>query len=153
MSPQFQLAPLSLIAGRNVTITDYGVIAGYSRIPDIMRTEVSSTSEVNQTIVDHGLATASGSFYTTLGITSNEDAASKLAKLTNANFETMELYAVAAATNRLRVNWSTLSALTNTIGSFDEWETCYREAAHKTAAAVKKPVGILYGDSQRLKNW
>lgn len=135
-SPNVQYPLLSLIACDTVKLADYGIITGNCSIPEIMTTEISSPSRINEIVLNLHLASACSRFYTTLGITSNRDTAQQLAKFTGSSFESMELFAVASAANKQGINWSALSAITNSVGNPDEWKSNFREAARKTAAAV-----------------
>lgn len=137
-SPDNSLPLLSLVASSEVRLADLSAIKGEARIPEIMTTHISSSSETYSKIEQLQLAHCAAKIYTTMAITEDPTAAQTLAEATTASFESMELFAVATAAALFDIPWTALSAITNTVGHSREWKSNFKEAAKLTASAIIK---------------
>lgn len=76
--------------------------------------------------------------YTTVGLTRSKSLANKIGKDSRGEFESLELYGLAAACKAAGIPWNSIQVVTNHLGpnGHTEWKRNYKKAAEITAKLV-----------------
>ena len=136
---------MSLANISSVSLCDLALARGEGYLPESMLNHYQASEDgvvrIDQALSETGEPIV-GAAYTTPSITSSQTVAEQYQKFTQASFENLELYAVAAACVDFQVEWNALCPITNRVGpeSHRSWNENFLKASEKLAELFQSRV-------------
>jgi purine-nucleoside phosphorylase len=141
-----QVPLLRLIAARAVALADLSLVNHSSYVPDTYTTEYESDTEALQTLSENAsVPLLIAKCYSPLSISSTVEVGRTLGRATQAHFESLELFGIAAACAAQNVPWNAVCAVTNYVGpeGHQQWQTNHQQAAEATAQGLSSCISKL----------
>jgi futalosine hydrolase len=125
-----------VVVARRVRLSDVGVASGLSQLPEPMSTSLDPEARMTEAL--ERLGARAVHVATTLAVTVNDEAASRLAQSVGANVEHLEAYSVAAACAARGIPFAAVLGVANVVGSRarEQWRVHHRETAALAGGVV-----------------
>ena len=129
---------LSVISARSVVLRDIGETIGVSEQLAVSNVTYRPDRSLQRRISSLSADVLAADVYSTLGLTRSKRAAKELGRKLSNPMESLELYGVAAACNKMGVSWSSIQVVTNHVGPHGhlQWKRCHVKAARVTAEVL-----------------
>jgi nucleoside phosphorylase len=130
-----------VIAARRVRFVEPAVVEGRAAIPEPMSLVAATDAGLAQALVGAGARLADVA--TTVGVTTDDALAARIAQASGCEVEHLEAFAVATACAAVGVPFAAALAVANAVGSRarDEWKQNHRAAAERAASVALAALG------------
>ena len=132
-----------VVAARRVRLVEPAVVEGRAAIPEPVSLVAAADAAIAQALAAAGAQLAD--IATTLGVTTDDALAARLAQAASCEAEHLEAFAVATACAAVGVPFGAALGVANAVGSRarEEWRTNHRAAAERAAAVALRAVAAL----------